>query len=137
MPNHVAILEFVFGFSWPDTRTTSASHLGNKNALWATHCSYAATWQISVHAPDHTDNLRPQLFRPTREGNNNYSTSMQQQSQYFNGGPVAAHISGARMFSHIAGVCGMSHWGFCPNGTLCYIRTAMYGATNVRSETNV
>ena len=46
------------GFSWPDTRTTSASHLGNKNALWATHCSYAATWQISVHAPDHPENLR-------------------------------------------------------------------------------
>ena len=22
------------GFSWPDTRTTSASHLGTKNALW-------------------------------------------------------------------------------------------------------
>ena len=30
------------GFSWPDTRTTSPSHLGNKNALWATHCSSAA-----------------------------------------------------------------------------------------------
>ena len=34
---------------------------------------------------------------------------MQQQQQYFNGGPVAAHIGGARMFSHMAGVCGMSH----------------------------
>ena len=44
-------------FSWPDTRT-SASHLGNKNALWATHCSYAAMWERSVHAPDHRENLR-------------------------------------------------------------------------------
>ena len=87
LPSHVASFRIWEGgigsrssrrLNWPDTRTTSAPHLGNKNAVWATLCLCAGVAIVESDAgvtmtPTPTQGIRARcdlneaphdLFRP-------------------------------------------------------------------------
>ena len=77
------------GFSWPDTRTTSAFASGQHKRSVG-HASFVCG---SAERNSNCNRCFRDCSAQPREENNNDNTSMQQ-----------------RLFSPQAGVCGMSHW---------------------------
>ena len=102
------------GFSWPDTRTTSASHFGDK-----THYSYSPTWEISVHAPDHRENLRnATAIVLVASATIPPNSRRKQQLQYFNTAAITTTATAATTNAcpHTVAACGSALWAqLCPS----------------------